>query len=422
MNYGITQEVIKCFHFFVVLPGTMFLLGANNQTRGQKVSELSGPTISYAVGRNSRDISFNNDLGLISVPVSVNDSASVWFILDTGFEISLIDVELAKQMDLRLENVKSIAQPGGTVEMGTVPSVKLGLKGLTLTRQPLQTAPLKPLEKAIGRQFAGILGHDILEHFIIEIDYQNNRISFFDPKTYKYKGKGQSINLEIVNGEPFLTGMIRASGQTPFPAKLKLDTGSVSGIGFNKNFIDAYHLPSKGQKVVEVPGVAVGGDTKNIAFRIESFKMRSYTFRNLPVGATIDSEGFENRNDAGTIGAEILTKFKLILDYPHSRLFVEPNPSFDRPFQFDRAGISFSADGNDHRRLSIYKVSENSPAAKAGLMDGDNIVSINNISSKHLSIAKLWTMMRQRNGAVYKITVKRGSIILRKTLILRTIL
>ncbi len=379
-------------------------------------------TVKFASGKTSLRIPFNNDLGLVYVKLSINGSKPLLFNLDTGFDVSLIDVALAKKLKLKLENVKTVPAPGGSIEMGNIPSAQVNFGKLSVKGQPLQTAPLASLAKFVGHDFDGILGHDFINLFAIEIDYQNNVLIFHQPKSFEYKGKGESVPVNIINGEPFLNTNILEDGRAPIPAKLKIDTGGISGIGFNKNFIEANKLPSSNQKVLDIPGLAVGGDTKNIVFKVKGFQIGSYTMNNLFVGATIDSAGFENRNDAGTFGGEILNHFNIILDYTRQRIMFEPNSSFSEPFVFDCAGLFFTAEGQNYKTIKIYSVLPDSPASEAGLKIGDVILSVNNLSSNQLSLDKLWQMMRAKVGTVYQLKIKRGTKIISTKLKLHSLI
>lgn len=378
--------------------------------------------VMFPRGKTSLQIPFNNDLGLVFFQLSINGSRPLIFNLDTGYDVSIIDAGLAKKLRLKVNNPKIVPAPGGSVEVGDVSGVGININGLKIQGQPIQTTPLRPLSKFVGHNFDGILGHDFISLFTIEIDYQNNLLIFHKPDNFQYQGKGEPVPTDIIEGEPFLNTFILEEGRPPIAAKLKIDTGGISGIGFNKNFIEAEKLPDNNQKALEVGGLAVGGDTKNIAFKIGGFQIGSYKMTNLFAGATIDSAGFENRKDAGTFGGEILTRFNIVLDYARQQIIFEPNSSFSKLFIYDRAGLFFTAEGQNFKTIKIYNILPDSPASEAGLKIGDVILSVNNLGSNQLSLDKLWQMMRAKEGAVYQLKIKRGTKIISTNLKLRSLL
>ena len=49
----------------------------------------------------------------------------------------------------------------------------------------------------------------------------------------------------------------------------------------------------------------------------------------------------------GIIGTEILRRYKVIWDYPHSRVVLEPNNRVSEPYEYNMSGLSLVADGID---------------------------------------------------------------------------
>lgn len=377
---------------------------------------FAGPTVSadstakFPPGKTSVRIPFNRDMNMVFFRVSVNGSRPLLFCLDTGFDVSLIDAGVAKRLRLKLENKQIVPQPGGAIEMGDIPAANLSIGGLRLTGQPLHTAPLANLAKFVGHDFDGIIGHDILEKFTVKIDYDHSAVTFFKPDAYEAPPGWGKWPVDIVNGEPFVEIEISEIDVGPrVKARVKLDTGSMSGLGFNKNFIDANHLPWPGVKVLDTTGLAIGGDTKNIMFVVPRFNIGGYGFNSLYAAATLDSKGFENRKDDGTIGGEILSRFTLVLDYPQKRIVYELGDLSRDMYAYDMAGMMFTAEGPNYKTFKIYSVLPGSPADKAGLKPGDTIISVEDIPAAKLTLKELYEMMKTRAGFIYEFRVKRGA-------------
>jgi len=62
-------------------------------------------------------------------------------------------------------------------------------------------------------------------------------------------------------------------------------------------------------------------------------KLGSFTLKNVAVQLSLDTEGAgaSEEND-GLIGGEIFRRFKVTLDYSRKRMILEPNKSFNDPY------------------------------------------------------------------------------------------
>ena len=74
------------------------------------------------------------------------------------------------------------------------------------------------------------------------------------------------------------------------------------------------------------------------------------------------------------IGLGLLSRFNFTYDYPHHRMFLEPNRRFRDPFEHDMSGLEMRRSGGDH--LDVLRVQPNSPAERAGIRPGDWIIRI----------------------------------------------
>src|SRR6185295_5473155 len=92
-----------------------------------------------------------------------------------------------------------------------------------------------------------------------------------------------------------------------------------------------------------------------------------------PVTAFSEDKGgaFGNSQTQGNIGYQILSKFKIFLDYGRERMILEPNASFKNPIGPASPGVAIVAEGSDYRMFRITELLEDSPATEAGLKEGD---------------------------------------------------
>ena len=80
------------------------------------------------------DVPFNDDFGLVFFEASVNGSDPLVFLLDTGFDVSILDAGAAERLGLPTLDVRTEAQPVTTPEPVAGPAIA--------ETPPLETPPV----------------------------------------------------------------------------------------------------------------------------------------------------------------------------------------------------------------------------------------------------------------------------------------
>ena len=89
-----------------------------------------------------------------------------------------------------------------------------------------------------------------------------------------------------------------------------------------------------------------GGQSTGRIGRVAALQIGSFTIDNPVTLFSQDTAGsFADRSLAGNIGAQIASKFRIVLDYRGRRLILEPSPAFTEPFERAFSGIALRADG-----------------------------------------------------------------------------
>jgi C-terminal processing protease CtpA/Prc len=110
----------------------------------------------------------------------------------------------------------------------------------------------------------------------------------------------------------------------------------------------------------------------------------------------------------GIIGNQLLDRFTLIIDYIHNRVFVQPNPYFKKKFEFDRSGLFITASGAGLSKFIVFVVVPSSPAAKAGIVSGDEIKSINGVPASFFKLQDLMYKFRGKVGKKINMVILRN--------------
>src|ERR1044071_1691449 len=88
----------------VVLLFSMFVqVNAQQPKRSRATRNASqpAPTVSFVTGKSALKIPFELSANLILLQARVNESASLWFIFDTGADGTVIDTKLVKALRLK---------------------------------------------------------------------------------------------------------------------------------------------------------------------------------------------------------------------------------------------------------------------------------------------------------------------------------
>ena len=145
--------------------------------RNISTSKESQKDYRFTEGHSALRIPFEEDDGHIFLQARINDSAPLWFGLDTGAIRSVIDTHRAQALGLRFEGRQRVGGAGGTEEASILKGISIKLPGVELLNQTAWALPLEALSAANSREMSGIIGYELFSHFVVEIDYANGFIN-----------------------------------------------------------------------------------------------------------------------------------------------------------------------------------------------------------------------------------------------------
>jgi C-terminal processing protease CtpA/Prc len=119
-----------------------------------------------------------------------------------------------------------------------------------------------------------------------------------------------------------------------------------------------------------------------------------------------NSKSGANSKIAGQIGGDFLRRFAITFDFPHQRVFLDPNLQINHTAQADMSGLSILAKGANLKTFEIVQVRPGTPGADAGLKEGDVIVGIDEEAAADLTLSAIRDLFRQV-GHEYKLLIDR---------------
>lgn len=355
----------------------------------------------------------------IVLPATVNQSRPLSFVLDTGANSVIVDLGRAKELGLSLAGEVKAGGVGSQTTTGSfVKDATLSVSGVAGFTRPVTLAlPLERLARRFGHDFDGIIGTVFIKEFVVEIDYEARVIRLHDRLTFTYAGPGESIPIRLnSSGHPTIDAEVTPVDKSPIKGTFVIDVGSGGSLALHSPFVSEHRLPGADVKTIKALGVGgAGGASTGRIGRVSALKIGKFTITNPTVLFSQDTAGaFANAALEGNIGQQVMSRFRVFLDYSRARIILEPSERFGAPFDRASSGLSLTTEGADYKTFRIMDVLENSPASEAGLRPSDVITAIDGRAASELTLTTLLELFER--PVSYKLTVQRGDQTLQLTL------
>ena len=255
--------------------------------------------------------------GMIFVPVRINGSRQLSFVLDTGSSRILIDRGLAADLGFKATGKGSVQGAGaGRIPVEFIPDAKLQFPGVEGSGFELSTADLRPLKQSLGVAVDGILGYEIFRRMVVTVDYESKKLTLTSPEAFRPNEAAQQLPLELKNKWPYVKAELVLPGQVTVQDSFLVDSGS-------SDAVDHPIIMNLQSRIASKSGVGIGSPVEGATARAESIRLGRYTLENPIVGCCGATDATSK-----LIGSEVLRRFTVTFDYPASRIFIAPNSFF----------------------------------------------------------------------------------------------
>lgn len=360
-------------------------------------------------------IKFKSASNLIIIPVNINDSDTLNFILDTGVRYPIItELPFVNKLNLNYMmpvKIKGLDGGDGLTAYRSGNNV-LHIDGLTARNQEVQMIIDEDFQIShmLGIPVHGLIGFNLFKDFVVEINYNDEKITLHKPEYYKYRDRKKDIimPLHFDGTKPFVRTTIVTDDLKDVPVKLLVDTGASDALWLSESSDERIRIPDK--HVETFLGRGLSGDLHGTKARIDAIWVGPLLLTQ-PIVSFPDSELIErliNHNDRnGTIGAEILRRFFVTVDYRNSRLTLRPTHRVKDDFNYNMSGMEVINPVPGLPVFTIADITKDSPAYYAGLQEDDQILSINSSSHKSLELNDINLLLQSKENRKIRVKVLR---------------
>ena len=389
--------------FDIVFQTSSIVLGGPEEISRYAPPPPPVDTSKWPPGKDSVTLPFQLINNHIYLEASLNGHAPVLFMFDTG-ATNVIVAEDAKSFGIAAKG----ALPGGgfgdkVVPFGVAKVKSVSLGGFALADQVFTTEPGATWVAVEGINSDGLVGYEFAKRAVLTIDYAKRTMTFTKPKAFHPPAGVESIAFTFSSHTPMVPGTI--DGIT---GQFELDTGSRGALTLMTPFVKAHGLIARDHATIRgTTGYGVGGPATALIGRAGRLTLGPVAV-DAPVVeiSTNQSGGGSETHTAGNIGGDILKRFTVTLDYAHRLLWLQPNQPADQPEVFDRSGLWIMRAGDGG--IDVADVTTDSPAAKLGLVRGDEIVSVNGKPARDIPLYGLREEFKSAPGTAFELALKRA--------------
>lgn len=324
-------------------------------------------------------------------------------LLDSGAETTVLDATWAKAHGIKPTGAVAAVGTGGRAEAQIASGVNIRIGNMELKDLTVALIDLSGVEKMLGRPIPVILGKEVFNDLVISLDFVGSTIAFEDPDSFLPPDGAEAVPVMAVNG--IRTVPVSIEGAPPVP--MDFDLGNGSPLLVYSSLWKPAGLLTDGRPSSKTLSGAIGGLKERDIVTVRSLTFGGVTFQGVPAVLFGDeAKDADGTVSLGNIGMPILSRFALVTDFPHDRIWLKPLPGADKPFFKDRVGMGFDASGTG----KLMYVAPGSPADKAGLKTGDTVIAVDGKPFETLGPADLTRLRGLPEGASLPVTLKGGAV------------
>ncbi|MFN0244645.1 MAG: aspartyl protease family protein [Planctomycetota bacterium] len=300
---------------------------------------------------------------------TVNGIATA-MLIDSGAERTAIDASFARELGLESGGVVRARGISGATDAWIAHGVEIEIGALRIEPEFVVVIDLAPVVERLGRPLPVVLGRELFARAIVELDYPRERVALHDPERAPSADAARSITLFEVSGGKYAVDA-RIEGRPP--VRVQVDTGSGDTLTIFHDYASAERLLAGRVRVSTRLAGGVGGSAVENEATLAELSLGEWSLRDVP--ALFEAEvrnAKAARACSGRLGGRVLHRFRVTIDAPHERMWLEPAERWSRPFERNRTGLQVVF---RDEALEVVHVAAGSAAERSGWLVGERITS-----------------------------------------------
>lgn len=358
-------------------------------------------------------------------------------VLDTGAGFLAVDGALAVTLGL----ADSVSADEVGIAARVLPRLELGAAQIDQVA-PVLTVDGDIVRRVTDRPVLGLVGQRLFAGDAVQIDYAAGRLALVPiARAGTAAGRGEGADaiaasrasLEDVLeaaavAVPFrLAGdgkiVVEARVSDPRPPRysrwltLIVDTGATKCVLFDRALAENAGRAREWRQLRGLSAPTLFGAASASVARVPEIELRAGHERVRLSGLDVavihsDLSGVLSRATGepvhGLLGYSFLRHYRVTIDYPHRVMWLERSihPVDERPNEYSHVGIQLE---RDDRAARVVGVAEGSPAARAEVEAGDELVAIDGAPASSLDIVTLSRRLEGPPGSDVTLIFRRGT-------------
>jgi len=285
-----------------------------------------------ATGQDVLTVPFNLERDKVIIPTSVNGSRPLKLILDTGMGFD--GVYLFHKSALGLIDTTGAIEvrvPGaGGGEPSTATMIETGRLGFGEVSVTGQRVLVSHSPHTQSFPTDGVIGWNLFGHYVVEIDYDRQRILLRDTAYVPTDSSWARVPVEMRRNLPFFDLTVEVTSGEVVPMRVYIDLASSDALELLVSPAQKFTMPDNLEEGYLATGLS--GDIHGQTGRSERARIGEFEVHDIPTVFAPAAVRSKQEGADGILGNAFVRRFNIIFDYPHSSLWIRPNKTFDLPF------------------------------------------------------------------------------------------
>ncbi|WP_245623951.1 aspartyl protease family protein [Flavihumibacter petaseus] len=346
-----------------------------------------------------------------------NFTDSLNFILDTGSGGISLDSSTVDRLKISSQpSDKTIRGIAGLKQVRFANNHTLYFPGLRVDSLNFHINDYEILTSVYGEQIDGIIGYSFFSRYIVKLDYDTSMLFVYTKGYMKYPKGGYLLRPSLTT-IPVTNSRIK--DEETSNSRFFFDTGAGLALLLTDDFVEDSLIFSKKKKIFTTQAEGLGGKTYMRLTTVKELRLGPYKFKNVPTYIFPDEYNVTNYPYlGGLIGNDLLRRFNVILNYERRDIYLMPNRHYRDQFDYAYTGLGFYYING---QVTVTDIMKGSPAEKAGFLEGDIIIAVNNNMTRNIQAYRnllqqpgekiKFLVVRQKDGDLEELYMKVGNIL-----------